>query len=1224
MNTKRRIKKVLAFLLAFVLVLQLMPNTLNHVKKANAATTVSTEAELRAALASDAFDIVLGNDIVLTETGDITNSAKFSITKGGTIDGNGHTIEAAVTGTNDLGVTNDSASDYNVFYISGDVNVNIHDLTIKGGCRSAIYVTGPTTILKQENVTITCSGGGSNSGGAISNNLGAKILLKNCSLTRNVAEFGGAFVNNGTMVLDGCSVVENRNIGGFNNGGGACQNSGKLYLNNCTFANNQSSEIGGAINNIGGDLYVMNSTISGNISTSYWGDANYGGGIGINGGSVYAANSIISKNYATIWGNTYVNSDIGKVYSNNIYVYYSVYGAYIIHYTGTEGTLPNEIANEKILTNDVFRYYLNSFLLTAEGLRDESANSSLLSLKRPILIRKSVLGVSQFVAPLNAAQYGSGFTTAGTDTYFYYSADLSTVEMAYGDIPTAITASITNISGDPSSHKVSTYQDGTARSAKIPGAAGVSNVTYYSVAVSQEGHGSVTGGTAFGDAYENGDVATLSAVPDSGYHFVKWLRLNEDGTTWSNFITLSNFGISVTEDITLKAVFADGVKLTGLNLSEGTLSTAFSSDELSYTASVDYSVTSTSITGTSNGAYTGMTIRKGSNSPIALTSGVASTQSLDVGDNTFTISLDDGKQTNSYTITITRANPKLLTVTASSAITGVENGTAKTVDGLGLPSTVTVQTEDDTVTLANVTWDLSAVLESAYNPSAMEEQTFSVPGTVSLPVGIINTDSVSLSTSISVTVSAVGTVAAPTASITAGTYVGAKTVELTTTTGGADIYYSTNGDTPTTLYTGPITVDSSMTIKAVAKKAGMFDSNLSTLEYTIHYPTVTSVTVTPDTISVQKESTKQFYAVTGVLYGASTNVNWSVSGNKSSGTSISSDGILSVGSDESAKTITVKAISDADNSKRDEATVTVTPILYTITPSAGKGGSIDPRESVSVEKAHDKTITITSDSGYHIQDVMIDGTSRGGINSYTFTNVTKNHSIEAIFAKDVEQNPVDSETGNVTLDTNQGDGAPEASLSTSTETLMNLLLNQEEKTLFANGTDIRFLLKIGSLDGKVSQDEQAQINENLNGYEIGQYLDISLWKIIGSAQSQITNTGKKIKITVEVPENLLNSNSNKARTYQMIRLHDGTVSTLKDLDSDDKTITFNTNEFSTYAIIYNDADNKTDELSKTADVLPKTGDNNIDATNYYWLYAIIIISVFGIITTYMRRKEKMQ
>ena len=74
---------------------------------------------------------------------------------------------------------------------------------------------------------------------------------------------------------------------------------------------------------------------------------------------------------------------------------------------------------------------------------------------------------------------------------------------------------------------------------------------------------------------------------------------------------------------------------------------------------------------------------------------------------------------------------------------------------------------------------------------------------------------------------------------------------------------------------------------------------------------------------------------------------------------------------------------------------------YTITASAGDGGSISPSGSVSVREGMDKTFTITPGSGYHISDVLVDGTSVGAVTSYTFEDVQSKHTIEAVFSKDI-------------------------------------------------------------------------------------------------------------------------------------------------------------------------------------------------------------------------------
>ena len=73
------------------------------------------------------------------------------------------------------------------------------------------------------------------------------------------------------------------------------------------------------------------------------------------------------------------------------------------------------------------------------------------------------------------------------------------------------------------------------------------------------------------------------------------------------------------------------------------------------------------------------------------------------------------------------------------------------------------------------------------------------------------------------------------------------------------------------------------------------------------------------------------------------------------------------------------------------------PTTYTITASAGQGGSIAPNGTVSVAKGKSQTFTITPSEGYEIEDVKVDGVSQGAKTAYEFTNVIKNHTIAASF-----------------------------------------------------------------------------------------------------------------------------------------------------------------------------------------------------------------------------------
>jgi len=70
---------------------------------------------------------------------------------------------------------------------------------------------------------------------------------------------------------------------------------------------------------------------------------------------------------------------------------------------------------------------------------------------------------------------------------------------------------------------------------------------------------------------------------------------------------------------------------------------------------------------------------------------------------------------------------------------------------------------------------------------------------------------------------------------------------------------------------------------------------------------------------------------------------------------------------------------------------------YSITASAGTGGTISPSAAVSVNYGTSQTFTITPSSGYRIGSVTVDGASVGAVSTYTFSNITSSHTIAASF-----------------------------------------------------------------------------------------------------------------------------------------------------------------------------------------------------------------------------------
>lgn len=88
----------------------------------------------------------------------------------------------------------------------------------------------------------------------------------------------------------------------------------------------------------------------------------------------------------------------------------------------------------------------------------------------------------------------------------------------------------------------------------------------------------------------------------------------------------------------------------------------------------------------------------------------------------------------------------LKSIQKPSDITGLPNGTAKSVKGLKLPSTVVISTSEGSMK-ASVSWDVNGC---GYDPQSSQAQNFTVKGKVTLPNGVENPNGISLITSVKV------------------------------------------------------------------------------------------------------------------------------------------------------------------------------------------------------------------------------------------------------------------------------------------------------------------------------------------------------------------------------------------------------------------------------------------------------------------------------------------
>jgi glycosidase len=91
--------------------------------------------------------------------------------------------------------------------------------------------------------------------------------------------------------------------------------------------------------------------------------------------------------------------------------------------------------------------------------------------------------------------------------------------------------------------------------------------------------------------------------------------------------------------------------------------------------------------------------------------------------------------------------------------------------------------------------------------------------------------------------------ATPTFSVSAGTYTTLQSVVITDATAGANIFYTTDGSTPTinsTQYSAPVPVATSMTLQAIAVATNYATSSVASAAYTIQFPAAPPITTVSD------------------------------------------------------------------------------------------------------------------------------------------------------------------------------------------------------------------------------------------------------------------------------------------------------------------------------------------------------------------------------------------
>ncbi len=238
---------------------------------------------------------------------------------------------------------------------------------------------------------------------------------------------------------------------------------------------------------------------------------------------------------------------------------------------------------------------------------------------------------------------------------------------------------------------------------------------------------------------------------------------------------------------------------------------------------------------------------------------------------------------------------------------------------------------------------------------------------------------------------------APLISMTMNDAGNAKVVKLLHSNSNAVIYYTTDGSTPTKnskRYTGAFELTRTTTVKAIADCGDPYTGS-----YTLSYE-----------VKVEKAEKPFIVLVDGALEGNVVSYGTKITVQNTAGDTIyyTTDGStptkLSTKMTDDGVTITkavnFKAVAvSSSNLNSDVAEINVTiGDFQTITSSAGSGGYISPNGQTQVLRGSGTTYTITPLEFYEIEDVLVDNKSVGAVKSYTFSDVTGDHTITAKFS----------------------------------------------------------------------------------------------------------------------------------------------------------------------------------------------------------------------------------
>ena len=157
----------------------------------------------------------------------------------------------------------------------------------------------------------------------------------------------------------------------------------------------------------------------------------------------------------------------------------------------------------------------------------------------------------------------------------------------------------------------------------------------------------------------------------------------------------------------------------------------------------------------------------------------------------------------------------------------------------------------------------------------------------------------------------------------------------------------------------------------------------------------------------------------------------------------------------------------------------------------------------------------------------------------------------------------------VTPEDNLGGGKLEEDVEVVVE---KVPFTEEEKAQIESGAEVKVKLELKDITSTVPEADKTLVENKVeDDVKVGLYLDVNMFKQVGDNEAvKIPELSGKITIQFTVPD-LIATDKAMNRVYSIVRIHDG-VATILDtkFDATTKTLTFETDCFSTYALVYSD------------------------------------------------------